>query len=105
MYNFTAVNNKNIMETADNMGNGSEKIEVVGIAWKAKLGAVVKTKEKDIYYVENLEAWETKYLNKEVLVTGELIMVNHEDKNNDGLAEAGISVGQKIIRNAEWKLL
>jgi hypothetical protein len=46
------------------MENHSDSISIIGIANNAKLGAIVLTDNKEIYYIEGIDSWSAEILAK-----------------------------------------
>lgn len=52
----------------------NNKVIIRGKAYDGKAGAIVDNK-KAIYYLDSLHSWPKEYLNKKVIVSGQLIIV------------------------------
>lgn len=71
-------------------------VKIKGIAYNDKGSAVVYTKN-NLYYVDELNQWPEKYINRQVIVTGDLLKVydtipidttiNIVPQSRDGLTE------------------
>lgn len=78
-------------------------ISVVGVAENLKAGAIVVT-ENGAFYVDRLRKWPPNWLKKQVLVSGEIEIVDEPTIGTDGLVRAGR--GQyTTLRNATWCLV
>lgn len=82
----------------------NQKIEVIGKAINAKLGAVVVSDDKGVFYLDGLDSWDKEIYEKKVKVTGKL-MIRAWEKRDDDLTRAKISGPQKIIRKPKWVLV
>ncbi len=84
-----------------------QAVMITGIAQNGKAGALVKSMEGDIYYIDGLSAWPADMINKQVAVTGDLkieTISTDELKNEQGEWKQGISGKIKTLHNASWKL-
>ncbi|MGQ3060094.1 hypothetical protein [Flavobacterium sp.] len=82
-----------------------DKIRITGIATDAKAGAVVLDDTGTPYYVDGLDHWEEKYLDKVVNVTGELKKVKIKNENKTASKKKQQAKGtQFVLMNAEWEL-
>lgn len=84
-----------------------ERITVVGIAHNAKDGAILKTADSTIYYMDELNQWGSQYLNQTVEVSG-LHHVTTLDKaglqNEKGEHRAGISGTRHSLSKISYTL-
>lgn len=70
------------------------KLTVTGTAQDGKWGALLVSKTGDVYYIDELESWDSAYLEKEVEVTGILKEETFQEqdlKNEKGEWTQGIS--------------
>ncbi len=82
-----------------------DRIRITGFAADAKAGAVVLDDTGTPYYIDGLDHWEEKYLDKIVIVTGELKKVKIKDENKGSKKKKQQAKGtQLILMNAEWEL-
>lgn len=84
-----------------------QAVMITGIAQNGKAGALVKSREGDIYYIDGLSAWPADMINKQVAVSGDLKIETisaDELKNEQGDWKQGISGKIKTLQNATWKL-
>lgn len=82
-----------------------EKMEkVIGIAYNAKIGAVVETRDNDVFYIDGLDYWDSIYLNKVILVEGYLYIVQDTCTNKSLIHYPKIEGNLKILKNANYKL-
>lgn len=58
------------------------KIEVIGVARNAKLGAIIRTNNDTIYYIKNIREWPKDYYNKQIYVKGRLKIINDSLNSN-----------------------
>ncbi len=85
-----------------------QPVIIKGIALNGKAGALVKSKEGEVYYIDGLSAWSTELINKQVTVTGKLkveTISEDELKNEQGAWKQGISGKIMTLQNPNWKLL
>lgn len=85
-----------------------QPVMINGIALNGKAGALVKSKDGEVYYIDGLSSWSADLINKQVAVTGNLkIETISEDelKNEQGEWKPGISGKIKTLQNPKWKLL
>lgn len=86
-----------------------ENVQIIGIAYNAKLGAVVESKDDGIpYYLDGLKEWPDSIHKKTVIVKGQLQFEKHQKySNNDTTIVAGGVVGgkKKIILKPIWRLI
>ena len=84
-----------------------KKVEVIGTAQNAKIGAIIETKN-EIYHIDGLNFWSDDIVGKRIRVKGTLHIVERKpaEINAEGLIEQGFDkpIIQKIIKNAKWKL-
>ena len=83
-------------------------VTVSGIAHDARMGAIVKTDQGNVYYIGDLSEWPPTLLNKRVEVKGtvtsrKLAPDPVVDKN--GAVSAGMYGSSNVITGATWKLL
>jgi len=92
-------------QTTSNMKD--QPVTINGIALNGKAGALVKSGEGEVYYIDGLSAWPVEVINKQIEVTGNLqIETIKEDilKNEEGEWKSGISGDVKSLLKAKWKL-
>ena len=86
----------------------SRNITVTGTAYNAKGGAILRTDEGSVYYIEGLDSWEMDIPGKKVSVIGILKTENFKEKdlkNEKGEWTQGM-IGEKLsLVKAKWKLL
>ena len=83
----------------------SNNIDVIeGVAQDAKAGAVIVANDSDVYYIDGMEYWRSKYLNKKIAVTGFVVEVKGSELSDSTLVTQNIP-SKKIIRNAKYKLI
>ncbi len=85
-----------------------QPVIINGIALNGKAGALVKSKDGEVYYLDGLSSWSADLINKQVAVTGNLkIETISEDelKNEQGEWKQGILGKIKSLQNSKWKLL
>ena len=85
-----------------------QAVRITGIAKNGKAGALVKSIEGDIYYIDGLSAWPADITNKQIIVTGDLKTetISQDDlKDDQGAWKQGVSGKINTLRNAKWKLL
>ncbi len=77
-----------------------------GIAEHSKAGAIVITKELQVYYIEGKAGWDDDGLHrKKIRVYGKIKTVYHSEKSlgyRDQVYKQGIAGEQKFIRQATW---
>jgi len=82
-----------------------QTITITGVAQNGKAGALVKTSDGKVYYIEGLSIWPFDLHNKQITVTGILKVetVSESDLKND-LDEwkQGMTGQIKMIQNAKW---
>ncbi|MDR2235921.1 MAG: hypothetical protein LBE92_07345 [Chryseobacterium sp.] len=83
-----------------------EKVIIKGITGNAKLGGIVETENKEVYYIEGIDNWGGN-TGKSIIVTGCLNKIKHTDKKeNDNQIIQTVDNGvwvKKIIQNPKWK--
>jgi hypothetical protein len=85
-----------------------QPLTIMGIALNGKAGALVKSLDGEVYYIDGLSSWSTDLINKQVTVTGNLkieTISTDELKNEQGDWKQGILGKIKTVQNANWKLL
>ncbi len=83
-------------------------ITITGVAQNGKDGALIKTDDQKVFYVEGLASWDDAVHGKRVEVTGLLKTESFKEenlKNEKGEWAAGIEREKKILRKANWKIL
>jgi len=82
--------------------------KAIGIAENWKLGAVIRTHQNDIFFVEDLNHWGND-TGKKIEVRGRLIEIEHKKTIQD---EGSIAASanhsdwvQKVIKKARWRIL
>jgi hypothetical protein len=81
---------------------------ITGLALNGKRGALIKTSEGEVFYIEGLSAWTSDINSKRVMVTGNLItetVTEEELKNEQGEWKQGIAGKINVIQNAKWTIL
>lgn len=92
-------------QTPSNMKD--QPVTINGIALNGKAGALVKSLEGEVYYIDGLSAWPVELINKQIEVTGNLQIETIKEeilKNEDGEWKSGISGNVKNLLKAKWKL-
>jgi len=90
-----------IIKSSKMQENNLETFE--GIAQDTKSGAVIVTDENIVYYIDGLEYWEGKYLNKKLIVTGILTKMKGVELSDSILISQNIP-SKIIIKQAKyWK--
>jgi len=89
--------------TKSNKMNENDKAIIEGIAQDAKAGAVILTENNEIYYIEGLDYWKSKYLNKKLVVTGNLVETQSTEFN-DSVFISQSRPSMKIIRDAKFRI-
>jgi hypothetical protein len=82
-------------------------ITVNGMAQNGKAGALLKSEDNTIYYIDGLGAWSPEMINRKVSVTGNLKVEKVSEKslkNEQGEWSQGMSGEVKTILRAIWKL-
>jgi hypothetical protein len=83
-------------------------ITIIGVAQNGKDGALVRTNDQKVYYVDGLASWDESVQGKQVEVTGILKTQSFTEenlKNKKGEWAAGIEGEKRILKNATWKIL
>jgi len=83
----------------------NQKIEVIGKAINAKLGAVVISDDKGVFYLDGLDSWDKEFYEKKVKVTGKLIKIKEWKKRDDDVTRAKTAGPRKIIKKPKWVLV
>jgi hypothetical protein len=73
-------------------------VTIEGEAKNAKLGAIIHTKKDNVYYIENLNSWDEKHLNKIIIVKGKLVKYKYPKQSTEEGQYAEI-LHQNIIQN------
>jgi hypothetical protein len=85
-----------------------KKITLVGLAVDCKAAACLKLKNDIVVYIPNLDFWdETRFLGKEVYVTGVLQrkkIIPDPFVDENGAISTGAEGDQLILEKAKWKL-
>jgi hypothetical protein len=85
----------------------SMQVTVTGKAKNAKWGAIIVTKKSDVFYINKLNAWDARFYDKKMEVTGVLRIINHtkeESRTPDGHIRQAFHEGpQYILDKATWK--
>mgnify|MGYP000285949348 CR=1 FL=1 len=92
------------MKIQTNKKEGHALETIVGVAKNAKLGAVIETDRSDVYYMDGMNYWRSKYLNKKVSVTG-LVVGIEGHYSNDSIEFSQNTPSRMVIRNAICKLI
>jgi len=91
-----------------NMDNYSDSIAITGIANNAKLGAIILTDNKEIYYIEGIDYWPHEVVGKKVKANGFLKKeyFNEVDlMNKKGEYKQGMSGEKLSLQNAIWEII
>jgi hypothetical protein len=83
----------------------NQKIEVIGKAINAKLGAVVVSDDKGVFYLYGLASWDKEIYEKKVKVTGKLVVKEWEKIKEGEPIVATMEGSQKIIKRPKWILV
>ncbi len=97
---------QNVKTENENMEEN--KVTIIGVAKNAKMGAIILTKDQDVYYIDGLHSWDEVVYQKEVKVTGilKLETFKAEDlKNKKGEYKQGIAGDKKTILKPIWEIL
>ncbi|WP_294822090.1 hypothetical protein [uncultured Flavobacterium sp.] len=87
------------------ISQATDRIRITGIAADAKAGAIVLDDMGMPYYIDGLDHWEEKYIDKVVIVTGELKKVKINGENKDSKKKKQQAKGtQLVLMKAEWEL-
>lgn len=81
---------------------------IAGIAQNGKGGAVVVMDDGGVYYLEEVDEWESDLIGKRIEVTGILKIESFSEgdlQNERGEYTQGVAGEKKILVNAKWKLL
>lgn len=79
-----------------------------GIAWDAKAGAVLKTPDNHLYYIDSLRYWDDEFLGKWVEVTGEsrkAYFIGPPELLDEGARTQKSTFKVRAIMNASWRLM
>lgn len=87
----------------DNLKN-YEKTTISGVARDAKASAVIVTKEDSIYYIDGLDYWGKKYLNKVIVVEGYMVNINNS-RSTDSVIHSQSVEFQRVIMKPKYKIL
>jgi hypothetical protein len=79
-------------------------VSVTGEAGNCKYSACLITADKDVYYVEELDNWNSKFYGKQVTVTGKLLTRYNPPIEPDEPLRAQITGYFKVFLQAKWKL-
>lgn len=85
----------------------SERITVIGVAYNAKDGAIIKTSDGTVYYLDDLNNWENHYLNQTVEVSGFYHATTIDEsslQNEKGEHRAGLSGPKHSLSKTSYKL-
>ena len=86
----------------------NQPLQVTGTAQNGKSGALVKSLDGEVYYIDGLSEWPSDIVNKQIVVTGILkteTISEQELKNEQGEWKQGIAGIIKTLGSAQWKLL
>lgn len=86
----------------------NERVTLTGTAYNGKEGALIRTPDGTPYYIENLNAWDSTYLNKVIEATGILtvIKLSKDDlRNKKGEYVAGISGDKRVLSEVRYKVI
>ena len=87
-----------------NMKEKESSVEIIGIAQNLKFGARIFDEKNSIsYYLENFKAWNSTFVNKKVIVTGQLAVLRFKS-NPDSPISQEVNGDVLIIKNAKYKL-
>jgi hypothetical protein len=85
-----------------------KKVRITGTAENSKVGAIVATEDKEVYYLDGLSGWNDEILGKKITVSGNLVLEYHSEDllmNDKGEYSQGFSGEIKKISNPVWKLV
>lgn len=85
----------------------SERITVIGVAYNAKDGAIIKTSDGTFYYLDDLITWDSQYLSQTVEVSGFHHVTTIDEKilqNEKGEHRAGISGTRHSLSKISYTL-
>ena len=82
------------------------KIEVVGVAYTSKVGAMIWDERKErSYFIDSLRRWPDSIEEKRLKVTGTLVIEKEGRRFGDKDSTIAISRvigGKRLIKNANW---
>ena len=79
-------------------------VSVTGEAGNCKYSACLITADKNVYYVEELDNWDSEFYGKQVTVTGKLLTRYNPPIEPDEPQRAQITGHFKVLQQAKWKL-
>ena len=80
----------------------NQKITVTGTAVNRKISAAVYS-DKGVYFIDDINSWDEKYLDKQVTVTGTLTYEPDPEPENGQLMQR-MSGSYYVIKKATWAL-
>ena len=83
----------------------NKRIVVTGIAENSKGAAIVVPDSGPFYLIDGLDAWDEKYYNKRIKVSGKLVVKEHKQQSNDSI-QVQERVGiLRILKRPKWELV
>ena len=81
----------------------AQDFEITGKAGNAKYGAVIISSDNDVYYIHKLDSWSHEFLDKQVKVTGKLVIkkLGTTSKYSGGITASSI----KVIKRPKIKIV
>jgi hypothetical protein len=81
---------------------------IVGKAFNGKEGALIKTPQGDVYYLEELTSWDSTFLHQTVEATGilsETTLSENDLQNEQGEYNTGIAGKKYTLSNPTFSLV
>jgi hypothetical protein len=83
----------------------NKKVTLEGVAYNAKLGAVVQIGSY-VVYIDGVQGWTNNIVGKRISVTGLLIRKKGTPLiNNGGIVKSGIEGSYYVLEKPEWKVV
>ena len=85
--------------------NDAKRITVIGVAKNDKGGGMVISKDTTrAYFIDGLEYWDNSILEKEVKVTGKLVVEQNPPQKNDEDIKQHIEGEKRTLVKPKWEL-
>jgi len=97
-----------ILISSNLFSQNMKKIDITGIAENSKVGAIVITKNNEVYYLEGIQAWNANIIKKSIVVEGNLVIEYQDERmlmNDKGEYIQGVKGEIRKILKPVWKLL
>lgn len=90
--------------TKDTIVKRHGKIQLTGIAIDAKAGAIIRSSEGAIFYIDAMSTWGRENIDRKVIVRGKFISIEHKAQE-DSIPRQQLHGIQRVIRRPKFEFI